>query len=277
MFKFITHKNLLINILAGILFTLILIILFFYLLSWITGHNEYEKVPLITGKNVEAAKALLKQNGFKVEVVDSVFDITQPKLSVIKQSPEPDAIVKHGRTIYLTINRQEAPTIEMPNLIGLSIKSAQLYLQAMGLKMGDTTFKPDIAKNSVLSQRINGVEVKQGTKVPIGSYISFVIGSGIGDEEIDVPSLVGLTYAETVALLGSMNISIGLPILLESTITDTSKAFVVKQEPTTFFEPFPGQRVNNKIRPGQVIDVWLSITQPALDSSILKTITDQNN
>lgn len=256
----------LINILFGVFLILLLIVLFFWMLGWITGHGEYEKVPTVTGKNIDVARSLLVSKGFKVEVVDSVFDLTQPRLNVLKQSPDPEAVVKHGRTIYLTVNRQVAPTVDMPNLVGLSIRSAILYLDAMGLKLGDTSFKPDIAKNSVLSQWYAGTEIKPGTKVPIGSSIAFVVGSGIGDLEMDVPDLVGLTYAEAQSLLGNLNISIGLPILLDNTIKDTAKAYVSRQEPPLFTEPIPGQKIINKIHPGQVVDVWLTFEKPVKDT-----------
>ncbi len=251
---------------------MLLVFGFFYLLSWITGHGEYEKVPTLSGKNIDAATAILKSKGFNVEVVDSVFEISQPKLSVIKQSPEPEALVKYGRTVYLTINRQIAPTVTMPNLVGLSIRSAQLSLQSAGLKMGDTTFRPDLAKNSVLSQMFNGAEIKAGSKISIGSSINLVIGSGIGDEEVDVPDLVGLTYADALSLLGSMNISVGLPIMLDANIKDSLKAYISRQEPPVFTEPLPGQKINNKIRAGQMVDVWLSLLPPVKDS-----ITIDNN
>ena len=277
MFKFITHKSLLVNILFGIFLTLLLVLFFFFLLGWITGHGEYEKVPTVTGKNIDEARTLLQAKGFAVEVVDSVFDITQPKLNVLKQSPEPEATVKHGRTVYLTINRKIAPTVDMPNLVGLSFRSAVLYLQGMGLKVGDTTYKPDITKNSVLIQLLNGVEIKQGTKVPIGSSISFVLGSGLGDQEIDMPDLVGLTYDDARSLLASMNINIGLPILTDASITDTGKAFVSKQEPIVFTEPLPGQRIPNKIRPGQVVDLWLSLIAPIKDSSSIRKPINTNS
>lgn len=267
MFKFITHKSLLINILVGIFLSLLLIVLFFYGLGWITAHDEYEKVPTVTNKNIETAKQLLQAKGFNVEVVDSIFVKTQPRLNVLKQSPEGEAVVKHGRTVYLTVNRQVAPTVVMPNLVGLSFKSAQLYLSGMGLELGDTSYKPDIAKNSILSQLYNGAEIKAGSKVPIGSRISFVIGSGIGDAETDVPDLVGLTYSDAQSLLSSMSLSMGLPILLDANITDTSKAYISRQEPPVFTEPVPGQKIVGKIRPGQMIDVWLTLDKPQKDST----------
>lgn len=267
MFKAITSKSLFINILFGIFLLLLFIVLYFYSLGWITGHDKYEKVPEVIGKNVNEAIDKLKEKGFRVEVIDSVYDNNAQKLSVLKQSPEPDAIVKNGRTIYLTINRLEAPTVEMPNLVGLSFKSAQMYLESLGLMLGDTSYKPDIARNSVLNQRFEGREIKQGARVPIGSKISFVIGSGIGESEVEIPNLVGLSFYEAKMLLSSMNILVGIPILLEANISDSSKTYVVKQEPPVFFEPAPGQFIMNKIRPGQVIDLWLSSTPPFMDST----------
>ncbi len=246
--------------------------LFFLGLGWITGHGEYEKVPAVTGKSIETARALLKARGFNVEVADSVYDLAQPKLSILKQSPEPEATVKKGRTVYLTINRQVAPTVIMPNLVGLSLRSAELYLQGMGLKMGDTTSKPDIARNSILNQIYNGSDIKPGSPVPIGSKINFVVGRGIGEQEIDVPDLVGLTYADAQSLLGSMNITVGLPILLDASIKDTAKAFISKQEPPVYTEIAPGQKVNNKIRQGQVVDLWLTLIAPVKDSTATKQI-----
>ena len=254
----------------GIFLSLLLLVIFFYGLGWITGHDEYEKVPTVTNKNIESAKQLLQAKGFHVEVVDSVFDKTRPRLSVLKQSPDGEAIVKHGRTVYLTINRLVAPTVIMPNLVGQSFKSASLYLTGMGLELGDTTFKPDIAKNSVLVQLYNGIEIKAGSKIPIGSRISLVIGSGIGDQETDVPDLVGLTYTEALSLMANMNINIGLPILLDANIKDTTKAYIARQEPPVFTEPIPGQKINNKIRPGQMIDVWLTFEKPIKDSTAIK-------
>lgn len=266
MFKFITHRNLLINILFGIFLSLLAVVLFFLMLGWITNHGSYETVPNITGKHIDVAKQMLEAKGFKVEVSDSVFDISQPKLNIIKQSPDADAVVKKGRTVYLTVNRLVAPKVEMPNLVGLSFKSAILYLEGLGLKLGDTSYIPDFTKNAVIKQMYNGQEIKQGTKIPIGSNISFVLGSGLGGE-VEVPNLIGLNYTDAISLLGSYKLSLGLP-LLDVDVKDTAKAFVYKQDPAPYFEPLPGQKIKSKTRAGAIIDVWLSVNQPPRDTSL---------
>jgi beta-lactam-binding protein with PASTA domain len=265
-FKFITSKSIWVNILAGIGLLVLLIFIFFGMLSWITGHGKYEKVPSVLGQNVDAAKLTLMAKGFTVEVTDSVYDNSVGALSVVRQSPDVDAMVKAGRTIYLSINRAVPPMVEMPNMVGFSIRSASMYLLSLGLKLGDTTYRPDIARNAVLQQLYNGQEIKAGTKIPLGSSISFVLGSGEGSGEIAVPDLVGLTLAQARDQLTIANLNLGAVVPVE-TIKDTAAAFIIRQDPALFSEPVPGQKIINKMHAGQTIDVYIGNTAPVKDTA----------
>jgi beta-lactam-binding protein with PASTA domain len=269
-FKFITEKPLWVNILAALGLILVLVFIFFFSLDWITGHGKEEKVPAVTGQNITAATKMLEAKGFDVEVVDSIFVDSIARLSVVKQSPEADASVKAGRTIYLTINRAIAPEVEMPSLVGFSIKSAQMMLLSLNLKMGDTSYRPDIARNAVLEQLYNGIVIKQGTKIPMGSTISFVLGSGLGGSDLDVPDLTGLTVQEALNTLKARNLGVGA-ISPRTAITDTLNSFVVDQTPKVFGEPQPGQKVINKLKAGQLVDIYISNTAPVkpIDSTTI--------
>ena len=266
MFKFITSKPLWVNITVALLSSAVVILFFFVCLGWITGHGKYEKVPDIVGQNVYAAINNLEAKGFKVEVSDSVFTLSIPGLSIIKQVPEGGTEVKSGRTIYLTVNRSVPPKIEMPSLIGFSFKSAALYLESMGLKLGDTTYKPDFARNAVLEQLYNKEPIKPGTQISIGSTISFVLGSGVTDSIMDMPDVVGLTLNVAKAKLVLMNLSVG-SVVSVGDVTDSLNAFVVKQNPAIFNEAIAGQRTVNKIRPGNTVDLYISTTAPVKDST----------
>ena len=266
MFKFITQKPLWINIIVGILLLIVLILGFFASLGWITGHNKYEKVPDIIGQNIYTAKTALEAKGFRVEVTDSVFTAEVPGLTVTKQIPEGDATVKNGRTIYLSINRAVAPLIDMPSLVGYSYKSAELYLQSMGLKMGDTSYRADFARNAVLEQLYHKEVIKPGTRVPLGSTIDFVLGSGVGSNEFDVPDLVGLTLSQAKSLLSSMGISTGSLVVVGS-VSDSLNAFVVKQSPEAVTEVIPGEKAPNRIRAGATMDIYISTEAPIKDTT----------
>jgi eukaryotic-like serine/threonine-protein kinase len=269
MFKFITHRGLLLNLLVALLVGVGLILVALYSLNYFTDHDKVKKVPSTIGKKTEDAIKLIESNGFTVEVLDSLYLEAQPKNTVLKQSPEPDAVVKNGRTIYLTINRTQPPIVEFPNMVGFSKRNAIMYLNTLGLKMGDTTFKPDIAKDAVLEQWYKGQPLKPGTKLFMGSTIDFVLGAGLGDKEMVVPDLAGMTYGEAKSYLNSRNINIGSTPSIGGKITDTANAYIAKQdpEPTSFMND--GSVVSNFIRPGQLITLWLSakkISRSGVDS-----------
>jgi beta-lactam-binding protein with PASTA domain len=266
-FKFITEKPLWVNILAGLGLILVLILLFFGSLEWITGYGKYEKVPSVAGQHILAAQKILEDRGFEVTIQDSVYIDTVAKQAVIRQSPEADAMVKQGRTIYLTVNRVIPPQVEMPNLAGFSIKSAEMYLQSLGLKLGYVTYKPDIARNAVLEQLLNDETVKPGTKIPIGSVISFVLGSGIGTGETDVPDLIGKTLDEARSFLSTISVNIG-SIIAIGPIKDSATAFVIRQSPELFSGALgpAGEKLPNKIKQGQIMDLYISETPPVIDT-----------
>ncbi len=266
MFKFITHKSFFVNLLVIILVVLLLIFLFFSLLGVMTKHDETQKVPSVIGRNYNEAERLLKAAGLAVNIQDSIFTDTAGPLQVMRQSPDADAVVKAGRTIYLTINRAVPPQVEMPDLRGFSLKSAELFLQSLGLKMGELTYVPDIAKNAVKDQLINGNPLAPGTKINMGSSIDLLIGNGLGDQEIDVPDLIGMTVSEAQSYLSGNNIELGA-VIAESPINDTATAYIISQKPDKYSDIAPGERIRNKIRAGQIMDVWISTTPPVIDTT----------
>lgn len=266
MFRFLTRQHFIVNLLAAILLVLLLIMGFLWSLGIITHHGEYEKVPSVVGKTLEQATELLEDKGFDVEVQDSLWYDSLPRLAVIKQSPEGDMMVKSNRLIYLTVNRSQPPMVEVPSMVGFTFRNAEMYLRQLGLKLGDTTRKPDIAKDAVLEQLYNGKTITAGTKIYLGSKISFVLGSGLGEEEFAVPDLVGMSFDEAKAALAGLNLNVGA-VVYGGGISDTGRAFITQQRPKVKEEPDENNFIQvNKIREGQGIDLWLSREKPVIDS-----------
>jgi len=237
----IVQKPLWQNILIGIGGLFFLLIVFFLSLGWITGYGKTAKVNSVVGQSYIAAQQQLEKEGFEVVILDS---------------------------IYVDSNRMVPPQVEMPSLVGFSLKSAELYLQSLQLKLGSVTYKPDFARNAVLDQLFNGVPIAQGVKIPLGSTISLVIGTGVGGEETDMPNLVGLTYTEALSQLLLQRINVGSVLSLE-TIKDSATSFVFRQTPgylSTKLDSLTGMPLPNKIRQGQLVDLYLSNTPPPKDS-----------
>ncbi len=252
MFRFLTSKPLWINILAGFVLLVVLLLLFLGSLDLITHHGKTMKIPAVVGQSISQARKTLESEGFEILIQDSIYNDTMPPLQVIKQFPEPDNLVKVNRTIYLTINRAVAPDVDMPNLLSMTFRNAEMVLTRYGLKLGDTVFRPDFARNSVLDQEYKGESIKPGTKIQQGSRITLVLGNGVGTEFV-VPDLFGLTYREARAALSESGLIVG-SVVPDADVKDTLGAFVYRQNP----DRFDYEKQINHIRQGQIIDIWLT-------------------
>jgi eukaryotic-like serine/threonine-protein kinase len=264
-FKFITSKPLWVNILASIVLLLLLLLLFLGSLQIITSHGKELRIPLVTGMSEAQAKKTLESQGFEIQIQDSVYNDTIPPLQVTKQVPEADNMVKVNRTVYLTINRSVAPFVAMPNMVGMTVRNAEMILRQYGLKLEDTIFKPDFARNSVLDQTYNGETIKPGTQIQQGSSITLVLGNGIGSVNFAVPDLFGMTYHDARRFMDSSRLILGAVVALED-VTDKENAFVYRQNP----ERLDGNKQVNQIRQGQTIDIWLSTKKPERSDSSLQ-------
>ncbi|MFN4316285.1 MAG: PASTA domain-containing protein [Chitinophagaceae bacterium] len=261
MFGFITKRPLWVNIIAGIALALIIFLLFILSLDWLTHHGQSKTVPSVLGKTYEEAEKLLGDAGFEVEILDSIYVDTTRPMQVLRQVPEADEMVKVNRTVYLTINRAVPPLIEMPNIVGASYRSAELTLKNYNLRAGDTSFKPDFAKNAVLEQWFNGQRITPGTKIRMGSKIDMVLGDGLGDRQFIVPQLLGKTYCEAKAQIESAGIAFGV-VLADPDVSDTCNAFIYWQSP----ERLDADRRYRYIRSGQLIDIKVQVERPVLDT-----------
>ena len=119
-------------------------------------------------------------------------------------------------------------------------------------ELGDTVFRPDFARNSVLDQEFKGESIKPGTKIQQGSPITLVLGNGVGTEFV-VPDLFGLTYRDARAALSEAGLIVG-SIVPDADVRDTLGAFVYRQNP----DRLDYEKQINHIRQGQIIDIWLS-------------------
>lgn len=253
MFKFITDRPFWVNVLAAIILAVLLIFLALQLLGLITRHGEYLTVPAVKGMGTNESIRLLESKGFDVAIQDSIFTDSLRRGTVIKQLPDANATVKVNRTVFLTVNRYIPPMIVMPKLEGKSLIFALDMLRRNHLTLGDTLYKPDFMKGSILEQLYNGVRIPEGTKIQWGSKITLVIAGGLQDERMLVPDLIGLTYAQAKAQLELAGINIGA-LIADVGVKDTAAAFIYKQNPQSLDE----EKRPLYIRPGQLMDLYLS-------------------
>jgi beta-lactam-binding protein with PASTA domain len=133
----------------------------------------------------------------------------------------------------------------------------------MGLRVGDTSYVHDFARNTVQEWSYKGSPIAPGTKIQQGSSIDLVLSDGVGETEFTVPNLIGMTFGEAKSRLESNGLSF-LSVIPDPDVTDTANAFIKEQHPRRM--GVDGKR--NKIRSGQTMDVWLSSIRPAIDTTL---------
>lgn len=213
---------------------LILLFVFYNYLPIVTKHNETINVPNLVGVNVEDLEKKLQEVGFEMVVQDTVYSKDYRPYTVLEQKPVAGTQVKVGRKIYVVISPKTPPKVKMPELRGLSYQMAIAKIKTLQLEVGAIRFKPDIARDAVLGQEIAGLPIKKDEYIEVGTSVDLVIGSGVGDEEFDMPELEGLTLDDAKKVLEANDLQLGH--VTEDPDAEEMNGVVVKQSPPARLE-----------------------------------------
>ncbi|MEQ9265213.1 MAG: PASTA domain-containing protein [Balneolaceae bacterium] len=175
-----------------------------FLMPMYTNYNEGVTVPDVTRVSLEEAEVLLTSYGLRFEVADRRSNSAFPANYVIDQSPSSSVIVKPNRKIYLTVNTAVKPKVEVPNVVNLSLRNAQIQLQNYGLEVGSISYESSRFKNAVLRQSI-----AEGIVVDKGATINLVISDGLGDKIVQIPEIIGLRLPEAQLKLREAGLRVG--------------------------------------------------------------------
>jgi beta-lactam-binding protein with PASTA domain len=162
------------------------------MLDSFTHHGEKIEVPNVLGKSLYDAETMLKDRGLVALVVDSMYDKSAPRGSVLEQSPKSGYEVKGGRMVYLTVNLKGEPMAQLPDVVGHgSLREAVALLQSLGFKL--TAHKPVLGrpKDLVLGVKQGTRDVHAGETIPRDRPLTLVIGGGeidstMYEDEFDV-------------------------------------------------------------------------------------------
>ncbi|HTN22071.1 MAG TPA: PASTA domain-containing protein [Pelobium sp.] len=237
---------------AIIAFVVIVILVFtlFISLRYYTRHGEGRPVPNFKGLNIEKAVEILEQEGFRYQI-DSVFILDKPAGLVTEQDPDPSTNVKDNRMIYLTIVSSQTPDVPFPDIADKTFIEVRAMLTNYGLKLGDTTYQSDIARDAVISFSYAGQKLRVGQKIPKGSRIDLVLGDGNGASEVELPNLIGLTLSEAMFSIKGASLSVG-DLTYEGFVQDSASAVIKRQYPEYVTDSL------NKVSIGTRINLVLS-------------------
>ncbi|WP_109829900.1 PASTA domain-containing protein [Reichenbachiella versicolor] len=255
---------------------------FYIVFPIITNHGESMTVPNLEGIPLEDLDKFLEDRDLRYEVeADSGYSPKYEPLAVLKQFPLPNSKVKQNRKIYVTLNSANPPKVKIPSLHGRSLKNAQLELRSLGLLMGDITYKPDFALNTVLEQYYKGRKVSKGSSIAKGSRIDFEVGDGLGSQTFPMLDLREMGLEEATFVLRGYGLKLGdvfykesgkVHIKVDEKNADGSNQYDVKDaEPGTIFKQVPSPKKRAKI--GQSVDLWIVEMDSTTSNQIVPSLT----
>ena len=211
-------------------------------------HDEYIVLPDFYGVHINDLDSVCQELDLRYVIIDSVFKKKVEKGTILEQDPIVGTKVKENRRVYFTINDLQNKIVTFPYITDLSLRQAVRKLESLGLVVGNLEYKPDLARNVVLSQKVNGIKIKAGQELFVGTAVDLVIGSGLSDKTTTIPNLMGLTMqkAQTEIKVASLNLG---AVIFDEGISDSSAAMVYRQNP----------KVNEKrkVKLGTSIDIYL--------------------
>ncbi|MEL7401756.1 MAG: PASTA domain-containing protein, partial [Pseudomonadota bacterium] len=159
----------------------------------VTRHGASVTVPDVVNMMEDEARQRLEAQDLVVKSRGQRFNPTQDRDVVVDQLPAPNAMVKPGRSVYITINSGEVPEVRMPNVVNLPVREAINQLLGRGLRVDEA--QPDTIP-SPYANTITRQEPEAGELLPKGSIVDIWYSRGLGDIPVDVPNVTGMTIEE---------------------------------------------------------------------------------
>ena len=163
------------------------------------------KVPVLTGKNLADATATLVSSGFVLGEVKSTFN-SAPLGEVYEFTGSDELPIPEGSKIDLQVSLGTIPAVA-----GLTLDSAKLALQAVGLEIGKTTmsFSDTVPKGNVIDLIPDQLGLEKGSKVDLKV--------SKGSNKITLPNVVG----QRILAAQDMLKNLGLKVLVDTNLPNS--------------------------------------------------------
>ena len=237
-------KKILTSLAIAAAIVLVLVVGAMIFLNVATMHGRVLVVPDFTNMSIAEAESLAEASQVRIDVVDSLYVKRMEKGHIYRQNPKAGSQVKKGRRILITINAMNAKKVDMPDLIGFSMRQATAELQSRGLVLGNLIYQQDMATDNVLAQRCGGRPIAPEVKVETGTVIDLVVGLNEDDNQAMVPDVFGMKcLTATDAVHGN---SLNVRTIYDSSVkdyNDSLMAVVYKQVPQAQINELKGSQV----------------------------------
>ena len=261
--KFIFSKFFWINVVLAVIALYVVFYLTMSNLDNYTNHGIKIEVPNLKGLQLDQVQDSLMSLDLNFEIRDSVFSDDFPIGMVIQQDPLPNTdefpnFIKPSRTIYITIvKRQETFKVVPDFLTNVTSKNiGKSKLEMLGFNV-DLEIKDHKDKDKILGLEFEDKALKAGQKLPKGSLIKIIFGSGDKGQPIELPDFKGMNVY--LALNKANEIGLDLDIHYYDSIKDNRDSNLA-----VIYQQYPDPEINNKplISIGSMVTIDANLSTP---------------
>ena len=168
---------------------------------WLLLRPEQLTVPRVVGLRSATASQIVKNRGFRVEVVN-VANADVERDRVAAQNPLPNTEAPEGSVVELTVSTGPGEAT-VPSLAGLPREQAEAQLREAG-------FEPRVERSfsdTVPNGRVIGTTPPGGTTIERGTTV--ILDVSRGREQVEVPDVVGESEDNARSALEGAGLRVG--------------------------------------------------------------------
>lgn len=154
----------------------------------LTIEGNQETLPDLVGVNLEEARREASGLGLEVKVEDKLFSRKYAADEIISQEPPPETKVKTGQHVHVLVSLG-SPRVVIPDLVGRSVRVAQILAVQRGLTVGDVAeiYWPQAPVNQIVAQdpSASSAEVRSPA-------VNFLVSLGKETPSYVCPDFVGM-------------------------------------------------------------------------------------
>lgn len=237
-----------------------------------TRHGVAVRVPNVEDQSFEKAKRIAQNRNLTVKRQVGRYNPNVAQNIVVDQNPPPNADVKPGRRVYLTVNAGEVPMVDVPDFNGISVREAKNRVSSLGLKVG--TVNPDSIP-SPYPNTITRQQPEPGDSLKKGRTVDLWYSTGLSKDTVQVPNIAGRTVKEAQGLLLRRKLR---SIVVDPRAPDSARDTTSQSadtSATTLFVQRQGRAPGTKVRAGTEIRLFTTddSTQVSRPDSTFKDTT----
>lgn len=187
-------------------------------------HGREVSIPDLRGMTPAHAERAAATSGLELSVSDRFYSATVPEGHILSQQPEPGTRVRRGWRVEAA-ESLGPQLIDIPSLIGMSPRAAEIEIRRRGLEPGDAAELPmsGFPPQTILAQ--TPAPGAQGISAP---RVSVLYAAAAPELAYAMPDLTGMNAAEAAAVIQS---AAGMKVNFAPATADPRSQVIAAQSP----------------------------------------------